>query len=214
MSSVYAGKTTRVLNVYHISWVLHPYASAGPGPGVSALEIPKALRNSGINASIIVPEHRGITQNLKPKAFPATIPPISIAGQERLINIKQKEKEGLQIYSVGNPELFDRDNLYGEPDELIRIIFFSLGILYFLQKSPPDVLVCHDWPTGLIPAYLKRIFSEDPKIGQIPPIYYSYDPKYEGLFGVSDLSVAGLGFERYTPAEISTGVGISLRKTA
>ncbi|MDI6731968.1 MAG: UTP--glucose-1-phosphate uridylyltransferase [Candidatus Margulisbacteria bacterium] len=188
-----------LLNVYHISWALQPFAHAGPGPGFFACGIPAELRKLGINCSVVIPEHRPVSTH-KP-AFLTLPHSVQLAPEKLLpVNVKEGHLGDIQFFSIGNPALFDREKIYAEPDELLRIIFFSLGTLLFLQNhaAPPDVVVCHDWQTGLIPAYLKihgeRIFAR-----AVPSIFYNYKSPFLGIFPLAALAPAGLGFEHFSP---------------
>lgn len=205
--------TGRRLRVLQASWVLDPYASAGPGPGMVACRLPQALRRVGIETSVMIPEHRGVTERLKPEPLPEPLPfSFHLAGHHFEGEIRRREGPGgVPIYTVGNPRLFHRDRLYNELDELHRIVLFSLGVLRLLQNSPHDVVVCHDWPTGLIPAHLriheKRIFRGGP----VPrSIYCVYDPANRGLFPQRDFGLTGLAFEHFPPLGAAEGDRLSL----
>ena len=57
---------------------------------------------------------------------------------------------------------FDRDLLYGYPDDAERFTFFSKAALEFMLKADkrPDVIHCHDWQTGLVPVLLYEQYRE------------------------------------------------------
>ncbi len=66
-------------------------------------------------------------------------------------------------------DLFDRPNLYRTPqgdyyDNLERFAFFCQVALFFARGTgfQFDVVHCHDWQTGLVPAYLKTLLALDP----------------------------------------------------
>lgn len=46
---------------------------------------------------------------------------------------------------------FDRELMYGYPDDVDRFTFFSKAAMEYLYKvgKRPDVIHCHDWQTGL-----------------------------------------------------------------
>jgi starch synthase len=55
---------------------------------------------------------------------------------------------------------FGRDRIYGYHDDVARFTAFSKATLEFLAKAGkrPDVIHCHDWPTGMVPVLLHEQF--------------------------------------------------------
>ena len=200
MARISSRKPTRPLNVCHVSWVLHPHASnTARGPAVLAQEIPQHLQSLGINPSVIIPGHRGIAEKLRPGHLPETEIDISIASETYPCQVSETTLDGIPTFFVESSMLFDRENLLGEPDENTQMVFFSLGVLHFLSKwqTNMDVLVCHGWPTALIPAYIQtfgdRIFS-----GPVPQtIFYSYYDEASNPFTTEELAIAGLAIEHF-----------------
>jgi starch synthase len=63
--------------------------------------------------------------------------------------------------------MYDRPNLYGNArgdyyDNLERFTFFAHASLRIVEaiSFKPDVIHCHDWQAGLVPALLKGPYSD------------------------------------------------------
>ena len=66
------------------------------------------------------------------------------------------------VYLVHQPQYYDRPELYREDghdykDNCERFVFFCRAALEAIQQLDlgTELVHCHDWTTGLIPAYLK-----------------------------------------------------------
>jgi glycogen synthase len=81
-----------------------------------------------------------------------------------------------QVFLLENDEFFGKDSPYLDPktgkdyannDE--RFIFFNRAIVQVLGLLgwQPDIIHCNDWQTGLIPAYIKTIYSKDPLLQSV-----------------------------------------------
>ena len=88
----------------------------------------------------------------------------------------------LQVYFLDNEEFFKRKFIFRDDEEVLfednmeRTVFFCKGVLETVKKFgwPPDVVHCHGWMTGLIPAYLKTVYKDDPVFQSADVIYSPY----------------------------------------
>ncbi|MGB3136946.1 MAG: glycogen synthase GlgA, partial [Nodosilinea sp.] len=93
---------------------------------------------------------------------------------------------------------FDRGCYYGCDDDPMRFAFFSKAAMEFLLRSNkrPDVIHCHDWQTGLIPALLFEVYKYNGMEFQ-RTLYTIHNFKHQGFGGAEILQAVGLNRPEY-----------------
>jgi starch synthase len=145
---------------------------------------------------------------------------VPLAGQTLAGNVYAAETEdGVPVYFFEREDLYDRPNLYRNAegdyyDNLERFAFFSRAALLFARAAGMgfDVIHCHDWQTGLIPAYLSTLYRTDPFFSSTATLFTIHNIGYQGLFPREKLAVCGLPPETYHPEGVEYWGGISLLK--
>src|SRR5262249_22594276 len=100
-----------------------------------------------------------------------------------------------------NDRYFNRDGLYysaltkkyfADNDE--RFIFFCRGVLETLKRLQwqPDIIHCNDWQCGLIPAYLKSLYKDDPYFRNMKTVFTVYSLASHGTFPRSAFEKSGI----------------------
>ena len=81
---------------------------------------------------------------------------------------------------------------FADNDE--RFIFFCRGILETLKRLQwqPDIIHCNDWQCGLIPAYLKSIYKDDPYFKNVRTILTVYSLASHGSFPRTSFEKTGM----------------------
>jgi starch synthase len=72
---------------------------------------------------------------------------------------------GLKCFFIetdSHHDFFRRPGTYGYGDDAMRFAFFNKAALEFMLQANkrPDVIHCHDWPTGLLPVLLFDIYQQ------------------------------------------------------
>lgn len=113
-------------------------------------------------------------------------------------------KSGVAVYFVDKPEFFVRDTYYGPtgtdyPDNDRRFAFFQRAVFEALKKLPfkPDIMHAHDWQAGLVPVYLKTIYSHDSFFSKTKSVFTIHNLAYQGNFPPDSLPMVGLGWEHF-----------------
>ncbi len=93
---------------------------------------------------------------------------------------------------------FERGQVYGQKDDVMRFAFFSRAALEFLFKTgrQPDIIHCHDWQTALVPVLLYEIYEH---LGLRHPraCFTIHNFKHQGLTGGQVLRATGLNRPEY-----------------
>jgi len=207
------------MDILFLSSEVTPYAKTG-GLADVAGSLPGALSRLGINVSVGLPLYRSVTEGSFQRQLVLKGLKVPLAGQTLVANVHATETEdGVPVYFFEREDLFDRPNLYRTPegdyyDNLERFAFFSRAALLFARATGMgfDVIHCHDWQTGLIPAYLSTLFRTDPFFSFTATLFTIHNIGYQGLFAREKLSVCGLPSETYHPEGVEYWGSISLLK--
>ena len=164
--------------------------------------LPCALRSLGHEVALVLPRYAFIDlAGTKPVYDPL---PILLGWAKYDASIHLMEG-AYPIYLVDCPRLFGRNELYGDakgdfPDNPIRFAILARAALItarFLFQT--DILHCHDWQSGLVPAYLHSTFAGDPTFMGIKTLFTIHNLGYQGLFAPSALNDAALDSSVYRP---------------
>jgi starch synthase len=182
-----------------------PYSKTG-GLGDVAGALPKALRRIGCQISVITPRYIGLSHhhgdviNTSSSHLIFDNLRVPFAGGVKTASVWQDHMDDVPIYFIDQAEYFGRGYIYGAGDfDAERFAFFSRAVIELAKRlgPPPEIIHCHDWQTGFIPAYLKSVYGEDPFFKQTATLFTIHNLGYQGLFNPSLLPHLGFGFDVY-----------------
>ena len=138
-----------------------PFVKVG-GLGDVIGSLPKALRELGVDARVILPLYSSIDRErfgLKYKAYQF----VDLGWRHSYCGIFETEVDGVPCYFVDNEQYFNRDSIYGQIDDGERFAFFSKATLEILPALDfkPDVVNVNDWHTALSVIYLDVLKSRE-----------------------------------------------------
>ncbi|MDO5716665.1 MAG: glycogen/starch synthase [Tissierellia bacterium] len=113
----------------------------------------------------------------------------------QLANILTLDVEGVEFLFIDNEHYFSRDRILGEPDDAERYIFFNKAILKLMREIDfhPHILHVHDYPTALLPAYVKNYRQVDDFYMKIRSVLSIHNIRNQGIFPAEDgAEMAGL----------------------
>ncbi|MCL2335391.1 MAG: glycogen synthase, partial [Endomicrobia bacterium] len=186
-----------------------PFVKVG-GLGDVAATLPKYLKSLGHDVRIIMPKYRsidGVKYNLKTLPYRLQV---SVGKETESFRIKTCTAEGgVIVYFIENMRYFNRPGVYGDNgmdygDNKERYIFFCRAVLESLKAMMfrPDIIHCHDWQTGLIPAYLKTNLKNDGFFWNTSSVFTIHNIAYQGSYGPDVVETAGFSWEDYTPDKL------------
>jgi starch synthase len=147
--------------------------------------LPSALRALGDEVAVVLPRYGFIDlAGTRPVYDPL---PIFLGLARYDASIHQVEGE-FPFYLVDCPALFGRKDLYGDAggdfrDNHIRFAILAraaLVVARFLFRT--DIFHCHDWQSGIVPAYLHTTFAGDPTFLGTKTLFTIHNLGYQGLF--------------------------------
>ncbi|MBI5022470.1 MAG: glycogen/starch synthase [Ignavibacteriales bacterium] len=180
--------------------------------GDIAGNLPKILKSLGHDIRVMLPGYSSISNRrfqlhnlLRMKDIE-----VPIAATFEHAHVKSSylcsDNHKVLVYFLSNDRYFDRDGLYFHPetkkyfpDNDERFIFFCRGVLETLKRLhwQPDIIHCNDWQAGLIPAYLKTIYKNDPYFKNVRTVFTVYNMSPHASFPKSSLDKSGLPFDHF-----------------
>jgi len=192
------------LRVLFLSPEAVPFAKTG-GLADVAGALPNALRHLGVDVEVMLPFYRVVREGgfeARPLLKDLAVP---LGNSELAAQVLgAKTEDGLSVYLIDREDLYDRPNLYGTPlgdyyDNLERFAFFAhaaLGTITTLSLKP-NVIHCHDWQTGLVPALLKGPHRDSTSLGATATVFTIHNLGYPGLFPADKLPLTGLSGDAF-----------------
>jgi starch synthase len=208
------------LKILFVSSEVVPFAKSGGLADVSGA-LPVALLELGMDVRIVMPLYSVVKKSMLNKA--PVINNLSVPVGDMSLTAKIFEtKSGKRVptWFVGREDLFSRPNLYGDSygdyyDNLERFTFFSHAALRTAQELDfkPDIIHCHDWQTGLIPALFRGPYSGD-FFSDTHILFTIHNMGYQGIFPGHKLAVTGLkGIDFYHQEGLEYWGNINLLKS-
>ncbi len=218
----------RPLNVLFVSSEVDPFAKTGGLADVSSA-LPQAIRSLDHEVRVMLPRYGVINERkahlhemLRLKEIE-----VPVGGKKHLAGVKSSfltsSHAKVQVYFLDNQHFFGRHGLYVHPDTHKdyqdndeRFIFFCRGVLEVLKKLgwAPDIIHCNDWPTGLIPAYLKTLYHNDPFYTETRSVFTIHNMAYQGVFPASSFPKTLLPAEALSHRGLEASGNVNFLKAA
>ncbi len=192
------------LKVLLLSPEVVPFAKTG-GLADVAGALPGALKRLGVDVRVALPHYRmvkqgGFSTRLLLKALKVPL------GTEILPAdvLETRTEDDVPVYLIDREDLYDRPGLYGNLagdyyDNIERFSFFAHAALRLVEglSFKPDLLHCHDWQSGLVPALLKGPYRQSPVLRGAPSVFTIHNLGYQGIFPAEKLPIAGLSWSEF-----------------
>lgn len=196
-----------------------PFAKTG-GLADVAGALPKFLQPLGCEIMLVMPYYRMVKASGHPIQYLGEEIEVPLGAEILRGELYQSQLTGtIPVYFIGRDEFFDREYLYSTSkgdyfDNAERFIFFSRAVLQLARhlRVSPDVIHHHEWQTGLIPAYLRSLYGDDPLFAKTATVFTLHNIAYQGLFKKEKFSLTGLPQEMYNPEGIEFWERINLMK--
>jgi starch synthase len=165
-----------------------PWAKTG-GLGEVLRALPRQIATLGHKVSVYIPYYRQVREQAPDKHYAVQSITIPFQHYSRFAAILDGGvHDGVQMYFVDCPELFDREFLYGTPagayqDNWERYALFCRAVLEASKLlGAPDLYHVHDWHTALLPVYLRTLYSSDPILRNRGAVLTIHNAGYQGRF--------------------------------
>ena len=160
------------------------------------------LKAQGADVRVILPLYAAIPQEYVNQMKLECEFEVELCWRRQYCGIKSLEYQGVTFYFVDNQYYFGRSYIYGlGGDEYERFGFFDRAVIDALVHLDfkPDVIHCHDWQTGMIPALLKIQYAQYPFYQDMKTVYTIHNLQYQGVFPIKAVQdTLGLGDSLFT----------------
>ena len=194
------------------------FASGGLGDVIGSLptRISKLVNadGEGNNVIVILPLYSNFTN----KAYRNKLAYIghtyvNLSWRRQYCGVFKYSSKGVTYYFLDNEYYFKKANFYGYFDDAERFAFFSkaaIDVLEFLDITP-DIIHTHDWQTGLLPVYLRTLYSGNPRFINTRTVFTIHNIEYQGKYAYDQETIEdvfGIPFEKSNVLEYRGGTNI------
>jgi len=164
--------------------------------------LPAALQSYGDEVAVVIPRYGSISLKNARRVYDRLTVYLGPVRYDASIYRAAAE---YPLYLVDCPPLFERKGFYGEsgvdyPDNHIRFAVFARAALTVARALfQTDIFHCHDWQSGLVPAYLRTTFATDPTFLGSKTLFTIHNLGFQGLFPKTALAEVALDPGVYRP---------------
>lgn len=184
--------------------------------------LPVALESLGCQCSTFLPAYLSAVNSGLPIENTDLVFSIPMAGRNVACRIlkTQLPNSGVSVYLVDQPKYFHRDGLYSDShgeyrDNCERFSFFCRATIEAIERLDlrPQILHCHDWQTGLIPAYMEARLGELAWMEHASSVMTIHNLAYQGQFWHFDMPLTGLDWSYFNWQQLEFYGQLNLMKS-
>jgi len=183
-----------------------PYSKTG-GLADMAGSLAKYLAAAGEEVVVVTPLYSGVREKIPKFGKPAVRVKLPMGRQIISADLRPvKPMEGLTVYFVDQPALYDRPGLYGEggqdyPDNAERFIFFSKCVAHMARQPAwtPDIVHTHDWQAGLVSLFIAHQHWQDGWTRPPRNCFNIHNLAYQGVFPTAKYELTNLPWQYFNP---------------
>lgn len=193
-----------------------PFAKTG-GLADVAQALPEALRRLGHTVHVVMPLYRRVWDAGVPLVKPSRFLPVPMGAGTLHTEVWQARGN---VHFLRYDPYYSRPGLYQAmdaeyPDNDQRFLLLCRGALELGKQLGLawDVVHVHDWHTGLIPAYLKTLYAQEPAYRRARSLITIHNLAYQGHFPPKSLAATGLPQGLFTPDGLEFYGGLNFLKS-
>ena len=191
------------MKVMMVSSEAVPFAKAGGlGDMVSALSV--ELARQGHDVRVVLPRYYGIDKGaLELEPGPLGVP-VGFGTQWCGVFRSTLPGSDVPVYFLDHERLFGRDGIYGSkavpdfPDNPERFTLLSRGAFQLAKRLEwiPDIMHVHDWPTALVPVFL-RTWERSGLFASTASVLTIHNLGYQGIYPKDTIMFTQLGWDQF-----------------
>ncbi len=166
---------------------------------------------------VVLPLYADVTERWIDKLEKVVTFPVNQGQKQTVASVYRYVLNGITYYFIEHQGYFERENLYGYPDDGERFAFFDLAIVDMFEHLNyfPDIIHSNDWQTGMIPLLCKKRHGSDVRYQRIRHVYTIHNILFQGNFPPEMLeSCLGLPMDLFNDGTLRQGRDINFMKAA
>lgn len=165
-----------------ISQEVTPYLPATPLSDLSNL-LPRKAQDAGYEVRLFMPKYGNINERRNQLHEVIRLSGMNIVIDDTdhplIIKVATMQATRMQVYFIDNDDYFERhptallETVSHAEENGERTVFFVRGVAETVKKLrwDPVIINCTGWLTALTPAYLKRVYNDDPMFRKARIVY-------------------------------------------
>lgn len=158
--------------------------------------LPKYINKEEYDVRVILPKYLCMNSRFEEQLCFKCHLWVDLAWRRQYVGVYETVQDGVTYYFVDNEFYFAGDRPYNQIfEDIEKFAFFSKAVLEALPYIDfcPDIIHCHDWQTGLIPAYLRTLYSSQNYYVGIRTVFTIHNLKFQGRWMLSEVKdITGL----------------------
>ncbi len=159
--------------ILFISQEATPYLPESPLASLSTL-LPKKAQDAGYEVRLFMPKYGNINERRNQLHEVIRLSGMNIVIDDTdhplIIKVATMQSTRMQVYFIDNDDYFERhpspelETVSTANENGERTVFFVRGVAETVKKLRwvPAIINCTGWLTAMTPAYLKRVYNDDP----------------------------------------------------
>lgn len=203
------------MKVLMISPEITPYSKTG-GLGDAVAALSKYMAAHGHEVRIVTPAYGSVKRDDSWTRYPDPVRVELGFGMYADCAVWNVPFSGAEISFIEYNHFFGGNEIYSKrPDDAHRFAFFSKAAIDFCEQSNwiPDIVHCHDWTTGLVPAILNTRDNWR-RIARAGTVFTIHNLQHQGYAPKNVIDYLGLPWGLFTSDNYESLGGISMMKGA
>lgn len=214
-------KSSHSLKILQVAPELTPYAKVGGLADVVGA-LTKEMSRRGHDVRVLIPKYGSLRINGDCNPLPGVFYVHLGWQREAYARLWQTDypKSDAKVFFLEYEKYYGRHEIYtgpwgGHQDNNERFTFLSRAAIEFCHQQQwyPDIIHCHDWPTGLVPVYLNATERATPLL-KAASVFTIHNMQHQGMFGRETLDFAGLPSWLFTPDNLEALGNVNMMKGA
>ncbi|MGN0606256.1 MAG: glycogen synthase [Oscillospiraceae bacterium] len=176
-------------NILFVASECEPFIKTGGLADVVG-SLPKSIDSSRYDVRVIIPNYKCIKWELRSK-FEYLSHFYMDMGKHPMheyVGIMTYKYEGITYYFVDNEKYFGGNTPYTDNlmFDMEKYFFFCKAVLAIMPVVGfrPDIIHCHDWQAGLVPVYMRSVFTGNDFYRNTKAIMTIHNLKFQGVWDI------------------------------